>query len=217
MEPEEIESETLGVPMGRVHTDKGRRTKLVVAGVFFAIAVAVVVAVLLGPGLNVASGILLGVTALLGVFVFVQVRSFNQWDNPQLFLPHNDPLNLGEHAIARYRRVAKRSGLTVGAQLSAQLVCEERATYQRGTDRVTVTHKVYDVPVRVVTYDHPKMVEADLHLDVPLFDAPPTMDLGDNEIRWRLRVEAKTEGADQKSTFPVIIAPALASEVVNPQ
>lgn len=161
--------------------------------------------------------------------LIVQLRSASQWDNPQLFWPNGDPLALGQTVTARYRREARRDGMTEGAVVKATLTCEERVVQRktsvvdanslRGNSvnktAVTTKHVVYEVPVQVIPYVHPRLVEADLVVSIPVFEAPPSMDLGDNEIHWELEVVAETAGVNQTSHFPVTVSPSIADELTG--
>lgn len=211
----EHESEQRGIPLEHVETDASRRGHVV----FLGLAV-VLTALLLFVAFLTTSVfwiVLCAVLVLLAIAgLVVQLRSASQWDNPQLFWPNGDPLALGQTVTARYRREARRDGMTEGAALKATLSCEERVTQNSdSSNRAVSKHVVYQVPVQVIPYVHPRLVEADLVVSIPVFEAPPTMDLGHNEIHWELEVVAETAGVNQTSHFPVTVSASIAQELTG--
>lgn len=225
MRESERESERRGLPLGAVVEDRSdTRGGALMVGLG-----------LLPLGFGVAM-LLLGSTVLGLVFIagaaymlFIGGRSLfvrSKWSNPQLHLPSTSPLRLGDDVIARFRRTANRAETAAGAVVTAWLTCSEAATYttssgtgsNRTTSRKTVTNVLYRADVATTPFIDGATVEADLRVIVPVFEAPPSMDLASNDIIWRLdvRIEAPN-GPDDTASFVVTVAPEIAAALLAPQ
>ena len=98
--------------------------------------------------------------------------------------------------------------------MTAALRFEARATYKRGTHSHTVTEQIYEAPVGVSLSVSGRTVEADLEVDIPLFEAPPTMHLTHNEVHWELFVRMEAPNApDDDTTFPLVVGPIVADRM----
>lgn len=217
MEHPQHESEERGLPLQHVLTDTSDRR----AAIIWMVIAVVILAVLAGIGFGADDPstvwmVILAVAAVVAIgAAWWKVRVWAGWSNPQLFLPSSDPLQLGDHVIIRFRRTARGRSDATGLVVTAQVRVEERATYRQGTDTTTATETVYTQDVDVVLNDLVnRTVEVDLGIDVPLFEAPPTMDLGNNEVRWELVVDMAAPNApDDESTFPLEVAPVVAQRL----
>lgn len=188
-------------------SDRNLAVVLVVIGVIVGV-VAVIVAI---RSDNSTAGLIVGAIAvvLLAVGVWV-VRKTAAWHNPELFLPTSDGLRLGSESIARFRRRARRAGSAHDATVRAVLTCVESATYQVGSTSSTVTATVVEAEQAITAYPDDDVLEVDITIAVGLFDGPPTMDLGNNEVRWTLEVEIDAPNApDDKSSFPIEVVPEV--------
>ncbi|MCB0997216.1 MAG: hypothetical protein KDB21_19110 [Acidimicrobiales bacterium] len=199
-----------GVPIegGRL-TDTGDRTAaiwlLLVVAVGVAIA-AVLFAAVGGP----AGAIALAVTAAVGIFAYRRARVWAHWENPQLYFPSSSSLRLGEDIVVRFRRRARRSGGAEGSSLTAKLVCTEWVQYRVGTDTHTVTETVLDRELTVTPHHTADLMDCDLRVQVPVFDAPPSMRLPDNRVQWKIVVNIVSPGIpDDDSTFTVAVLPEV--------
>lgn len=218
MEDYEQESERRGLPLQTVLGDEGDRRRAIVSIVVTAIVAVVLLALALvvgtdGPWWFFA---LLGGVALATVAIAAwNVRVWVVWGNPQLFLPSSQDLLLGDRVTARFRRTARGSVKPDEVQITARLRCYEEALGTAdGTDETEV--EVFDAPVEVSRVDVVgPVVEADLVVEVPVFAAPPSMELTRHRVSWRLVVTIQAPGVpDDDSTFAVIVAPRLADRVL---
>jgi hypothetical protein len=224
MKESERESERRGLPLGTVLQDRSTGTSA---------------AVLVGIGLLVgAIGVLLLVTGSAAVgLLFIAggaaslffggkaLRIKSKWLNPELHLPSTSPLRLGDDVIARFRRVARQEATAAGVTMKAWLTCTEAATYTTssgtGSDRrtrsTTATNVLYRADVAVTPHVAGATVEADLRVVVPVFEAPPSMDLRSNDIIWRLEVHIEApEGPDDTSSFVIMVAPEISPVLLAP-
>jgi hypothetical protein len=217
MDRDEHESEERGLPLQFVMDDTSdRRTALVYGGAALTLVAILVIYVIAADdpsGLLVAG---LGTVAVVALFAaWWKVRVWAGWGNPQLHLPSSEPLHLGDHVVVRFRRTARGRSGTEGVEVSAVLRVEERAHHQHGSEKRTATEVVLEQRVPVVLNDLvDRTVEADLALDIPLHGAPPTMDLGNNEVHWELVVDMSAPNApDDVSTFTIDVDPHVANRL----
>lgn len=213
----EHESEERGLPLQRVLTDTGDRAAALVG-----IGIAVAVLLVLGSVAVVAGGeagtwlyvVLIALAAVVGYITYRRLRVWAGWGNPELFLPSSADLSLGDHVTVRFRRVARRGSDPEGLSVAGRLLVEEvtRRVDRDGERSHDHVELVYEAPVEtVLTTIVGRTVEADLALDIPLADVPPTLDLPSNMVRWRLIVGIEAPNApDDDSTFPLVVAPVVA-------
>lgn len=211
MNQHDEESEGRGLPLQQVVTDTSdRRTALIWLGVF-----ALSVFVLGGtaalddrPTWLVIVFAVLALAALVGAWRATWVWA--GWSNPQLLLPSSEPLHLGDVVHARFRRRTRRSADT-GIEVTAMLQVHEQVRPATGS-RSSLTEVVYTAPVQVASMGPDDLGEdCDLILDIPLYEAPPTMDLGNNEVRWELVIDTVSPAAPaDRSTFALEVGPTVA-------
>ena len=213
MDQPQQESEDLGLPLQFVLTDDGDRRLAMVTGAVGGglLLVLVLVGVVAGADAPTWLFVALGlVAAVLLVVMFVNIRVWLGWGNPQLFLPSSADLRLGDYVVARFRRTARRGAGTGGLEVSAWLEAIEIV----GVGEAAATEQVSrtDGEVKLVSLVH-RSVEADLVLDIPL-GATPSFLIEGFEMRWQLVVRIEAPSApDDDSTFPVVVAPAVAERV----
>lgn len=215
MDPHEEASEKQGLPLDQVAA-RARQNAPLVAASMVAIAASVLVIVALVSSWPIWLVIVLaGLVVAAAVAVGGTLRSAAAWDNPQLFLPSNDDLHLGDHVVVRFRREAGGLMDTSGAAVSAEVFVDERARSADGSGEQR--HRVYRNEVPAVLHGAAdNTIEADLAIDIPLYDAPPTMDLGHHEIVWSLEVTIDAPHApNDTSTFPLLVAPTVARRLVD--
>lgn len=217
MDHHEQESEERGLPLQHVVTDTSDRRValgfLSLAAVVAGLALFLILAIDDAPMLLVIILAAVALGALVGAWL--KIRVWAGWSNPQLFLPSSEPLHLGDTVVVRFKRVARGRSDTTGLDLSARLRVEERATYQRGTDTHTATDVIFERDVQVVLGDVvDRTVEADLLLDIPVYDAPPSFDTGNNEVHWELVVDMAAPNApDDESTFTIDVDPEISGRL----
>jgi hypothetical protein len=217
MDQHEHESEERGLPLEHVVSDTSDRSvALIVLG---AAAALIALLVAIAVGVSDAPLVLLiiwGVAAVAALSVaWFKARVWAGWSNPQLFLPSSDPLHLGDHVVVRFRRTARgRSGIN-GLAITALVRVEERVSYQQGKNRQTVTEVVYEAPLEILMNDSVnRTIEADIGIDIPLYEAPPSMDLDNNDVHWELIVNMTAPNApDDLSSFTLDVDPQVASRL----
>lgn len=218
MEDYEQESERRGLPVQTVLGDEGDRHRAIVS----IVATAVVGVALVALALIIGADGPWWFFALLGGVAFVtvaiaawNVRVWVVWGNPQLFLPSSQDLALGDRVTVRFRRRARGAVKPDAVQIRARLRCYEEALGAADdTDQSEV--EVFDAPVEVSRVDVVgSVVEADLVVEVPVFAAPPSMELTRHRVGWRLIVMIEAPGVpDDDSTFALIVAPRLADRTL---
>lgn len=215
MEQYEHESERRGLPVEQVVGDGSDRRTALVAISIAAVSLVVLVVVALvvgGDGPWWFFALLAVIAAAVLALAVYRARSWFSWGNPQLFLPSSDNLCLGDRVVMRFRRRARGPLRPDDASLTAVLVCEERVRSDAGL----TTERLVELPVEVsMRGDGDDLVEADLVVEVPLFDAPPTMTLAHHEIAWALEVHLVAGGAaDDDSTFPLVVEPKVSARLL---
>jgi len=149
------------------------------------------------------------VVALAAVVAWIITRSRRDevWANPDLFLPSSDPLLLGADVIARYRCRARRRGAVV-AGLDARLLCEEVLVRRA---QPSLTELVGTYPIEVDDYSTDDLIEVDLHIQVPVFEAPPTFESPRARIGWVVEVTVTdVDGERENTRVPVVVGAAVA-------
>lgn len=212
MDSNEHTSPNPGPEPQHVLTDSSDRNVAIISGGAFAavlialVTVAVVVRGDISTWLYVPPA---GLTVALAVVAYIKVRVWAGWGNPQLFLPSSEPLHLGDHVTARFRRLARGVADTDGVQVSAWIEVEEVTAGPGGQRHV---ERVYESPAEVTLLNVIGLtVEADLSIDIPLSEAPPSLELSANEVRWKLTVRIEAPNApDDDSFFPLTVAPVVA-------
>ncbi len=218
MDNREHESEVRGLPLEHALTETGDRTSaLVWLGVSVATATAVVLLALVIDDVPLWAYFVLAIAVLATVVTaLLAVRVWATWSNPQLFLPSSEPLHLGDRVVVRFRRTARGASDPAGLSMSAAVRVTEVASLGAGRQAQVERRRVYEAPVSVDMQLAGRTVEADLRIDVPLFDAPPSMDLGNNEVHWELWVRMQAPNApDDDTTFPLTVAPVVAGRLLT--
>ena len=215
MDQHEHESEERGLPVQHVQTDTSdRTTALLWAGGAMAFFAALLLVALIADDAPVWLLVVLGALGLLALIVaWARVRVWVGWANPQLFMPSSAPLKLGDHVIARVRRAARGRADLSALAVTAEIVVLERVRHEgswEATEQI-----VYRSPAQVSLIDgNERVVEADIVVDIPLADAPPSLDLAHNEVVWELLVDMRAPNApDDLSTFAIDVAPEVADRL----
>lgn len=215
MDQHEHESEERGLPVQHVQTDTSdRTTALLWAGGATGFFVALLLVALLVDAPPTWLLVVLGALGLVALIVaWARVRVWAGWANPQLFMPSSAPLNLGDHVVARVRRAARGRADLSGLTVTAEIVVLERIRHEGSWE--TTEQIVHRSPADVTLIEgNDRVVEADIELDIPLADAPPSLDLPHNEVVWELLVDMKAPNApDDLSTFAIDVAPQVADRL----
>jgi uncharacterized membrane protein (DUF485 family) len=144
---------------------------------------------------------LIGIGLILGAVYFI-MANFNQRPSIGLkpgTIPHGETARIDwsfDKPVANYY------------EFIIKLIGEERATYTRGTDRVTDTHKFYD-EVLTSTSDFSIMQQGKLEFSIPrnlMYSWKST----NNEVQWRIEVCGKVKHwPDMNMSFPITVLPQL--------
>ncbi|MBN2578325.1 MAG: DUF3592 domain-containing protein [Pirellulales bacterium] len=147
--------------------------------------------------------------ALVGLFliyVFFRKLLIATGIGPTLLEISEHPLYPGEE----YQVFLSQTGRLKVNALTLSLVCEERATYQQGTNTRTETRPVFKQELfRREQFEIPPGLpfETETRLQVPL-GAMHSFKSEHNEIQWTLVAEGDIAGwPDYKRAFPVLIYP----------
>lgn len=215
MDQHELESEERGLPIQHVQTDTSdRTTALVWAGASVAVFAALALVAVVVDDPPVWLLVVLGALGLVALVVaWARVRVWAGWANPQLFMPSSAALHLGDRVVARVRRAARGRADLSGLSVTAEIVVVERIRHEGSWD--TTEQIVHRSPAEVTLVDgNDRVVEVDIVIDVPLADAPPSLDLPHNEVVWELLVDMRAPRApDDLSTFAIDVAPAVADRL----
>ena len=177
----------------------------------FALLLAVVAAVMLvsfvGPWIALVVLVIAGAAMVL-LFRRSVMAAFG-WHAPELVLPAAS-LQLGSNVAVVYRRRPRAIRDLPRAKANFTVVCEERATYQRGTDTVTDVSKVVEQRFSAEGEGKPNGFEVATILPIPYNAGAPTMDLGDNEIRWYILATLQGPGLPKdERRFDIQVGPTL--------
>lgn len=215
MDQHELESEERGLPIQHVQTDTSdRTTALVWAGASVAVFAALALVAVVVDDPPVWLLVVLGALGLVALVVaWARVRVWAGWANPQLFMPSSAALHLGDRVVARVRRAARGRADLSGLSVTAEIVVVERIRHEGSWD--TTEQIVHRSPAEVTLVDgNDRVVEVDIVIDIPLADAPPSLDLPHNEVVWELLVDMRAPRApDDLSTFAIDVAPAVADRL----
>jgi hypothetical protein len=118
------------------------------------------------------------------------------------------PLRRNEVVRVRYQRDLKT--VLAVREVKAQLICEESATYQQGTDTRTVTEIVFQTPLDLVDENvTPQQIQMDWNVRIPPA-LPPSLEVYRNRVHWRIKVDVTVDGLpDDDSTFKLLVVPEI--------
>jgi hypothetical protein len=135
---------------------------------------------------------------------------------PTLTVSPAEPLCLGGVVVARFHRSGGSRQVRATPRLTAELICQESATYRQGTDDHTVTREVHRRELAVTVDPAPGTVVGHVTIAVPL-DVPPSMNLQHNRILWSVKVRVQAPGVPEDSgTFSVSVQPVVAPGAAPP-
>lgn len=134
---------------------------------------------------------------VIGAIGFIGLDRHDEeyWRNPELFLPNLSPLTPGGRAVARYRCRPRTRGGAVGASIDAEL----RRVGRGPDDEPTV---IDTVPLGIVDYSTPDLLEVDVLIDAPV--AQP--DRAGDVSTWLVVVTVHAaDGTNFEATRPVTL------------
>ena len=126
--------------------------------------------------------VLIGLCLIVGV-IYTLATQFNP--KPVLTLTPGTP-TLGQALSVEWKI---RSGAYRLRRLRLLLLGKEKATYRRGTNTSTDTETFYRRVLAESSHGL-EMIQGEGRIELPV-DLCPTLDLGNNEIEWSLRVEGE--------------------------
>lgn len=113
------------------------------------------------------------------------------------------PLILGEEVRLKFKRSVK-NGQSF-KRVTAKLELIERVTYRQGTNTYTKSNTVWTQELGDKTCNTPT-VSLDFDLKIP-HGKPPSMELSNNDIIWKLSFQSYYETGDDDSTFNLLVLP----------
>jgi hypothetical protein len=158
----------------------------------------------------IPAGFCLVVFLIMGWIAFARYMAGRHATAPEILIS-SPAVRVGENVIMNYRQTFKRD-VNV-EKLSLKLIMRERATYQRGTDTVTVTH---DFPIDEFGYNQHHFVAGQMLNDEWQFKIPRdgmhTFKANRNEILWLLQVHVDVANTrfDFKREYVIQVMPQLA-------
>ena len=118
------------------------------------------------------------------------IRARWRWHSPELIVADR-ALALGSQTAITYRRKPRRVTDIGTCGIRAQLLCEESATYSRGTDSTTVTATVYQQSHTGEGAGTAEGLEATVVVPIPVYAGAPTQSFEHNQISWFLEIEVR--------------------------
>lgn len=176
-------------------------------GLLAAAVAALVLAISTGSAVFI---IIVGVviSMALGAVTWTMVE-MSRWEPLELHFA-SWPLELGSSTTVTVVRRAKRAVPDATYTLDADLTCKESATYTVGTDTRTDTDTVHRAQVSSVGHLQDNTFVGTVQLDIPHNRGAPTMDLGNNEVEWKLDIDVdELSRAMAKRAFTLDVAPVL--------
>lgn len=154
---------------------------------------------------------LLFVAIGIGLFVFAvrPLIAAARVNKPEIALSNATP-RVGEELTLTYRQTFKRA--TDVASIALQLIFRESATYQRGTDSVTVTDdkviQQFDYPGR--RYEAGELFNVRRNVMIP-DDAMHSFAATHNKLLWLIRAQIKMQGwPDFVEEYALTVLPEMA-------
>ena len=138
--------------------------------------------------------------AMIFAAIYTLAMQFNP--KPILTLTPGTPA-LGQQLRVEWKMLGSAHRLR---KLRLLLIGKEKATYRRGTNTSTDTKTFYRRSLAEANYGL-EMIQGDGQLDLPT-DLCPSLDLGNNEIEWSLKVEGEiAHWPDVSDEYKITIRP----------
>ncbi len=161
-------------------------------------------------------GFVVAVVLLVMVAVLIsQVKHMLDWSD-RTMSGLEQPFNLGETREFSYRAVAKKPRVLNPLEISVKLRCEEVVYYNSGTDRQRRAEDFYVGDVSVERHPDDAAVVLSGLLHIPA-DLPPSMDLPDNNIEWKLDFKLDpVNGIKLSDSYDLKVAPRVSAPGSEP-
>ncbi len=144
----------------------------------------------------------------LGVLTWT-ILEMRRWEPLELHFS-TWPLELGSSTTVNAVRRAKQAVPDAVYTLDADLTCKESATYTVGTDTRTDIETVHQAQITTEGQLRDRTFLATFQLEIPHNRGAPTMDLGNNEIEWKLDIDVdELSRSMAKRAFTVVVVPVL--------
>jgi hypothetical protein len=158
--------------------------------------------------------VVVGLVIGLGVFRR-SILAMTRWKAATLTLPIG-PHPLGSQLDITYRRLPRSTRDLPEANVQITIVCEERATYRRGTETHTDVRRVVEKELGAIGRGTVRGLEATTTITVPVKSGGPTVRLSNNEVRWYLDIVMIGPGLpNDRQRFPFVVAPTLDPAMIN--
>lgn len=148
-----------------------------------------------------------------GLLIWFGIRKFShsRLGQPEVFIS-KDELRVGETFNVQFMHTFARN-ITL-EQILIQLVYQEKATYQQGTDTRTVTYEdvIEENELPAGDFRAGQMVSQDYDMRIPP-DGMHTLKVRRNQIQWFVRIKAGIPKLpDYVKNYELTVIPELASE-----
>ncbi len=137
--------------------------------------------------------ILTAVGLVVLVFLLPRFLEFRRWHTPEFHIDRW-PLELGGQSTIVYRLRPKQQPSLQPAPVELAIECAEEVRYTVGTDTRTDRATVYRHEATATGEVTASGFEATFRLAIPLDAGAPTLDLGSNDITWRIEAEIRGKG-----------------------
>lgn len=154
-------------------------------------------------------GFIIGIILLLILLVVIwQFKHMLDWSDRSLN-GHEQPFDLGETREFSYRAVAKRPRVLDPLDISVRVRCIEVVYYNSGTDRQRRAEDFYVGEITFDRYPDDTAVVISGMVHIPA-DLPPSMDLPDNNIEWKLDFKLDpVNGVQLTESFDLKVVPRV--------
>lgn len=177
--------------------------------------------VLAGTALLVAGSFFWSMAFLLvgggsAFWLIPNALAFFKWHPAELVIPAN-AFTLGATQTVTYRRRPRKISDIAETQVQLTLECVETARYRVGTDTRTETATVFQQAFHSSGRGTPNGFEAPIPVHVPSNVGGPTLQLSNNRVEWRMKVQPDPAGKlpTQNATFPLVVGPVLAKPEIQ--
>jgi len=182
-------------------------------------ATAAVAAVVVGSSIALPAALASVVAAGLAGAKF---RELKTWGVPEvtvatidsggsmLPLVDGDKIGLGTTMVGNYRRQSHVQPVPESA-LTGWLIAVERTSRGAGKNKKNYAETVHQIPLSIKPNVNDGWLDVDFSVEIPVVDAPVSMHLGRNKVKWYVELRLSTKGPDDRQTIDLIVG-----GVVNP-
>jgi len=153
----------------------------------------------------------------LGLLVFLLPGFIEsrKWQTPEFHIDRW-PLELGGQPTITYRLRPKHQPSLQPAPVELTIECTEEVRYSVGTDTRTDRATVYQHRATATGEVTAAGFEATFLIAIPLDAGAPTLDLGSNDITWRVEAEIRGKGYPRDTRrATLLVVPVLDAGIAN--